>query len=118
MKQIEISGWCRHWFPYRVAVNCRDRTRDSGLTQVEDYTRGPLTVVKFVDALFRLSLRANVKFTGPRAKQRIVDEEWNTLGKSIPFDIPFDKKRGTNRHGKMHGIAWVTKKRGRKKGWW
>mgnify|MGYP006167488963 CR=1 FL=1 len=94
MKQIEISGWCRHWFPYRVAVNCKDRTRDSGLTQVEDYTCGPLTVVKFVDALFRLSLRANVKFTGPRAKQRIVDEEWNTLGKSIPFDIPFDKKKG------------------------
>jgi hypothetical protein len=45
--------------------------------------------VKFVDALFRLSLRSNVKFTGPRAKQRIMKEKWNTLGKSIPFVIPF-----------------------------
>ena len=87
--QIEISGWCRHWLPYRVAVNCKDRTRDSGLTQVADYTCGPLTVVKFVDALFRLSLRSNVKFTGPRAKQRIMKEKWNTLGNSIPFVIPF-----------------------------
>jgi hypothetical protein len=90
MPQIKISGWCRHWFPYRVAVNCEDRTRDSGLTQVEDYTCEPLTVVKFVDPLFRLSLCANVKSTGPRAKQRIVEEQWNTLGNSIPFVIPFD----------------------------
>ena len=60
------------------------------MAQSEEYTCGPLTIVKFIDALFRLSCGDNVKFTGVWAIQRIIDQKWNTLGKSIPFTISFD----------------------------
>ena len=41
--------------------------------------------MKFIDTLFRLKLNHDVKFLGPRARQRIVEEKWNTLGTSRPF---------------------------------
>jgi hypothetical protein len=51
-------------------------------------------VVKFVDSLYRLNIHHNVRFTGPRAKQRIEDDNWNVLGESIPFGkFPFDKHK-------------------------
>jgi hypothetical protein len=51
-------------------------------------------VVKFVDSLYRLNIHHNVRFTGPRARQRIEDDNWNVLGESIPFGkFPFDKHK-------------------------
>jgi hypothetical protein len=50
--------------------------------------------VKFVDSLYRLNIHHNVRFTGPRARQRIEDDNWNVLGESIPFGkFPFDKHK-------------------------
>ena len=80
-----MKGWHHHWFPYRLTVNTEDRRRGSGLFQQNGWTCGPLTVVKFIDTLFRLKLNHDVKFLGPRARQRIVEEKWNTLGTSRPF---------------------------------
>ena len=93
-KQVRVPGWHKHWFPYKVTINSQDRSRGCGLTQTENYTCGPLTVVKFVDSLYRLNIHHNVRFTGPRAKQRIEDDNWNVLGESIPFGkFPFDKHK-------------------------
>jgi hypothetical protein len=86
-EQIEIQGYCRHWLPFRVAVNRENPNIDSGLFQTEKYTSGPICIVKFIDALFRLRCGSNVKFNGIRSRQRIIDEKWNTLGTSAPFTI-------------------------------
>jgi hypothetical protein len=83
-EQIQIQGYCHHWLPFRVAVNREDPSINSGLFQTEKYTSGPVCIVKFIDALFRLRCGRNVKFNGIRSSQRIIDEKWNTLGTSAP----------------------------------
>ena len=110
MPQIKISGWCCHWFPYRVAVNCEDQTRDSGLTQVKYYTCGPLPVVKFVEALFCLSIPSNVKFSGARAKRGLLMK--NGILSEIPFPLSYPLVLKMiilfwNCHANKHGIKWM-----------
>jgi hypothetical protein len=96
-ERIEIPGWHFHRFPYKVTINPQDRSRGCQLVQKENYTCGPLTAVKFVDSLFRLSINHNIRFTDCRAKQWIQVENWNVLKKSISFDTLICSNKRNNR---------------------
>ena len=51
--------------------------------QEQGWTCGPVTIVKFVETLFRLHVESGVRFDGPRAIHRIEHDGWNTLGKAV-----------------------------------
>ena len=90
-------------------VNPRDPNRQSDLAQTEEYSCGPLTIVKFVDLLFRLNNQRDVKFTGICAKQRIIDENWNVLRNSVPFQIRFESEECKETLDHSWNQAWHQK---------
>jgi hypothetical protein len=79
------------------------------LAQTDDYSCGPLTIVKFVDSLFRLNKQRDVKFIGTRARQRLIEEKWNVLGKSIPFQFEIESATTSNISDLSWKQAWHQK---------
>ena len=79
------------------------------MAQTDDYSCGPLTIVKFVDSLFRLHKQRDVKFIGTRARQRLIEEKWNVLGKSIPFQFEIESATTSNISDLSWKQAWHQK---------
>jgi len=80
---IDINGVGR-LYPFKISVSPKNKS--TLFQQDTTWTCGPYTVVKVVQTILRLHFDEGIPFSGIRANQRLVNEDWLTLG-NMKLDI-------------------------------
>ena len=73
---IDING-IGHLYPFKISMSPRNKS--TLFQQDTTWTCGPYTVVKVVKSILRLHFDEGIPFSGIRANQRLVNEDWLTL---------------------------------------